>query len=103
MLSGLSLRPNIDTVVTANRCVYRGGVEFRYQHLASSAFACGGSRQQSPFHIGFCWFTRVAVGVDCGDELRRELSQLFGDQQRIAASAHVKLPVAVQVEAGLEA
>ena len=41
--------------------------------------------------------------ADCGDQLRRELSQLFGDQKRIAAPANVEHPIAVQVEAGLEA
>ena len=41
--------------------------------------------------------------ADCGDQLRRELSQLFGDQKGIAAPADVEHPVAVQVEAGLEA
>ena len=41
--------------------------------------------------------------ADRGDQLRREQSQLFGDQEGIAAPAHVEHPVAVQVEAGLEA
>ena len=41
--------------------------------------------------------------ADCGDQRRRELSQLFGDQKRIAAPANVEHPFAVQVEAGLEA
>ena len=41
--------------------------------------------------------------TDCGDQRRRELSQLFGDQKGIAATANVEHPVAVQVEAGLEA
>ena len=34
---------------------------------------------------------------------RREQRQLFGDQEGIAAPAHVQHPVVVQVEAGLEA
>jgi hypothetical protein len=41
--------------------------------------------------------------ADRGDQLRRELSQLFGNQIGIAAPAHVEHPVAVQVEARLEA
>ena len=41
--------------------------------------------------------------ADCGDQRRRELSQLFGDQKGIAATANVEHPVAVQVEARLEA
>ena len=41
--------------------------------------------------------------ADRGDELGREQRQLFGDQERIAAAAHVEHPLVVQIEAGLEA
>ena len=41
--------------------------------------------------------------ADCGDQLGRERRQLLGDQEGIAAAAHVEHPLVVQVEAGLEA
>jgi hypothetical protein len=41
--------------------------------------------------------------ADGGDQLRRELSQLLGDQEGVSAPAHVQHPVVVEVEAGLEA
>ena len=41
--------------------------------------------------------------ADRGDQPGREQSQLFGDQERISAPAHVQHPLVIQVEAGLEA
>ena len=40
--------------------------------------------------------------ADGGDQLLRELSQFLGDQEGIAAAAHIEHPILVQVELGLE-
>ena len=41
--------------------------------------------------------------ADGGDQLLRERLQLLGDQEGIAAAAHIQHPFVVQVELGLEA